>query len=436
MSPAPTTSRRRGAAPAILIASVALYGAAQLDAVGFVGTPAQRHPPASMTKVQLRAEPSVIAPASKTASMGIFSRLPRDIAALATWPLRLMKMSKVTKEVVEEMKAARGGIGSDSGKMASSTKTLKAFLPSYAVSHVWARTDPEDYRKLLTTSLNVLVDSITADPPFQFDPYHKAIKGPDVDYQQWGNDFFRSMVKYSKSKVVGSENLESIKKQLAAGDNVVLLANHQTEADPQVLSILLELEGYGEMASDTIFLAGHKVTSDPLAIPFSMGRNLLTIFSKKYLNTFPDEEKEVKSARNRDTVTEMQRLFSEGGSIFWVAPSGGRDRKTSPTGDFEPAKFDASSVGLFYLMATKAGKKGKGPKTHFYPLAMWSNQLVPPPDDTKADLGEERSASRAPIALEFGPELDPEALGGRKKFPAAAEKAVRYHYDHIDGLMK
>ena len=32
----------------------------------------------------------------------------------------------------------------------------------------------------------------------------------------------------------GHENLQRIKETLAAGDNVVLMANHQTEADPQV----------------------------------------------------------------------------------------------------------------------------------------------------------------------------------------------------------
>lgn len=48
----------------------------------------------------------------------------------------------------------------------------------------------------------------------------------------------------------------------------------QTEADPQVISLLMEREGYGKLASGLINVAGHRVTTDPLAIPFSMGRNL------------------------------------------------------------------------------------------------------------------------------------------------------------------
>ena len=57
------------------------------------------------------------------------------------------------------------------------------------------------------------------------------------------------------------------------GENVVILSNHQTEVDAQVISILLHDHGMEELAERIIFIAGHKVTTDPIAIPFSMGRN-------------------------------------------------------------------------------------------------------------------------------------------------------------------
>jgi glycerol-3-phosphate O-acyltransferase len=34
--------------------------------------------------------------------------------------------------------------------------------------------------------------------------------------------------------------VELIQQQIADGDNVVLLANHQSEADPQIFSVLLD----------------------------------------------------------------------------------------------------------------------------------------------------------------------------------------------------
>ncbi len=39
-----------------------------------------------------------------------------------------------------------------------------------------------------------------------------------------------------------------------------------------MLSILLERNGLGALAEKIVFVAGHKVTSDPVAIPFSMVR--------------------------------------------------------------------------------------------------------------------------------------------------------------------
>ena len=206
--------------------------------------------------------------------------------------------------------------------------------------------------------------------------YHEAIREP-FDYYAMGCDFIRGLVDRPKSVTSGFERVEQIKAQLAAGDNVVLLANHQvpplllplprgppqaahagggrcrapfgalprpprppvpraprpaqrapppisphispylpprrqTEADPQIFSLLLD-EAHPGFASETIFVAGDRVTSPPrgtgpnaapaaprracperpptagappraadsIAMPFSMGRNLLCIFSKR-----------------------------------------------------------------------------------------------------------------------------------------------------------
>jgi len=313
---------------------------------------------------------------------------------------------------------------------------MKTFFTTYMKSHVIARTSADEYHEMLNVTLTVFLDSLTQRDPYSFEPFHKAVRGPNFDYYSWGNRFFRPLVKYRSSRVDGVENVQKIQSFLAHGENVILIANHQTEADPQVLSILLETEGYEDIAEKTIFVAGHKVTTDPLAIPFSMGRNLLTIFSKKYLDSFEDKEyKEASAARNRQTVAEMQRLLTEGGNIFWVAPSGGRDRRDPEIGEFAPAKFDASSVGLFNIMAKRAGKKA-GAKTHFFPLAMWTHRLVPPPDETVADVGEERRAERAAVGLSFGEEVHPEEVGGRKRFPGAIEKQVKEAYSALHEVMR
>jgi len=379
---------------------------------------------------------SALAPAAASMSLPLWKRLPVDLMAHITAPIRAYKLAAITKEIVADIKEKFASKKSTSGKSSSAggaAETLTTLIPQYMKGHVIARTSPEEYRRVLSTSLNLILDAVLADEPYPFEPYHKAIREP-LDHYTWGNDFFRSMIKYRGSRLEGLEYLLEIKESLAKGDNVICLANHQTEADPQVLSILCELEGHEDLAEKTIFLAGHKVTTDPLAIPFSKGRNLLTIFSKKYLDKMEAEELEEATVRNRQTVAEWQRLLKEGGHIFWVAPSGGRDRK-GESGNFEPAKFDSSSVGLFNILAQKAARGG-GPATHFYPLAMWTHGLVPPPDDAKAAVGESRNTERAPVGIEFGAKMVPDDLGGKKAFPGAAEKIVRERYAHLDDLMR
>jgi len=131
----------------------------------------------------------------------------------------------------------------------------------------------------------------------------------------------------------------------------------------------------------------------------------------------------------------MQRLLTEGGNIFWVAPSGGRDRRDPETGEFTPAKFDASSVGLFNLLAKRAEKAGTH-RTRFFPLAMWTHRLMPPPEGAVSAVGEERSAQMAAVALAFGEEVDPEDVGGRKAFPEAIERRVSEAYWSIHEVMR
>ena len=81
----------------------------------------------------------------------------------------------------------------------------------------------------------------------------------------------------------------------------------------------------------------------------------LCIFSKKHIEN-PPELKSQKSRHNRNVMKTMQQMFTEGGKVIWVAPSGGRDR-SDEAGKFAVAPFDSKSVEMFRLMADKAGKK-------------------------------------------------------------------------------
>ena len=241
---------------------------------------------------------------------------------------------------------------------------------------------------------------------YTFGVTHEALRGdPEtedgntMDFYGWGCDFFRDFIDLDDSLVAGEENLQKALEQAKAGENVVFLANHQSEADPQVVSLLLEKAGYGEAGADVVYVAGHKVTTDALAIPFSMGRNLICIHSKKHINADPDT-KPIKSRQNLAAMSGMLDKLKKGGTILWVAPSGGRDRRDVEKGVTPIAPFDSKTLDMFRLM----GNKSKKP-THFYSMAMVSYELCPPPDSIEAGTGEQRNFRFTPVAIKVGPEL-------------------------------
>jgi glycerol-3-phosphate O-acyltransferase len=271
------------------------------------------------------------------------------------------------------------------------------------------------------------LDCIAADlkAPYTFEVYYEASRSP-FDYYQWGLDFFRPLVKFDESKVLGGENLSVIEQQLAKGENVILLANHQAEPDPQVISLLLEKD-HPNLAEKMIFVAGHRVVTDPLTKPFSRGRNLLCIFSKRYIEDEP-ELKQERLLHNQKTMRKMSELLAEGGRCIYVAPSGGRDR-LGPDGKPVVAPFDGQSIEMFHLIA----KQAQTP-THFYPLSLSSYNLLPPPNTINKDIGEARTTKRTPLHLAVGSEIDMDSFPGSEESNKKERRLNRASY--ITDLVK
>lgn len=261
--------------------------------------------------------------------------------------------------------------------------------------------------------------------PFVFEPFHQRITHP-FDYYQFGLDFLRPLIIFNTSKVSSLERADQISAQLARKENVILLANHQTEPDPQAISLLLE-KTHPQIAEEMIFVAGHRVISDPLAIPFSKGRNLLCIYSKKHIE-YPPGKKQEKLLHNQRTMKKMSQLLSEGGKCIYVAPSGGRDRPNAQ-GTVSVAPFDPQSIEMFWLMAQQAERP-----THFYPLALATHHLLPPPNSLEKDLSEKRHAQCTPIHLAFGPEVDMENFPGSQGLDKRTKRKVRA--EHIWNLVR
>lgn len=294
---------------------------------------------------------------------------------------------------------------------------LKTFLAGYEEAIHADESLFGSYTQLFLTFVRLIQEQCIE--PHAFQPYHESVRSP-FDYYRFGLDMIRPLIDQSRSSLHGEDRLKEIADALDKGDNVIFLANHQTESDPLVISILLQ-QVYPKMAEKMIFVAGERVITDPLAIPFSMGRNLLCIYSKRYID-HPPENKLKKQLHNKRTMELMSQLLSEGGKAIYVAPSGGRDRPNA-AGVFEVANYDPQSIQMFYLMS----QRSKHP-THFYPMALKTHELLPPPETIRIELGEERFTKRAGVHLAFGPRVDMEHFPGSAGLDKHSLRSLRAEY--------
>ncbi len=293
---------------------------------------------------------------------------------------------------------------------------IRAFYDNYQQALAQS-SQPEQGQQLFELLIKLVVEEMQY--PHEFSIFHRCIRQP-VDYYQFGLDFIRPFIDFDRSKIFGLNALKAIQEQIKKRENVILLANHQTEPDPQVLSLLLEKID-PKLAVDMVFVAGHRVISDPMAIPMSLGRNLLCIYSKKHI-AYPPEEKAKKVLHNQRTLKQMQELLNEGGYCIYVAPSGGRDRPNA-NGEVTVAPFDPQSVELFWLLGQQAEQS-----THFYPLALQTFHLMPPPSQVEKELGEKRIINVTPIYLGFGEEIEMENFPGSEHLDKRAKRNQRAEY--------
>jgi len=276
------------------------------------------------------------------------------------------------------------------------------------------------------TVLNQFVD------PYTFPSFHKRLLEP-YNYYKFGQRYVSTLIDFDNSFLGYKERWDKIQQQLADGENVVLLANHQTEADPGVFAHMLA-SSHPNLATDVIYVAGDRVVSDALCKPFSMGRNLFCVYSKKYLDVDP-ATKSQKADSNRKTLIAMSRALNEGGCLIWIAPSGGRDRPNAED-KWLPDKMDPTAVELMRNLTSRSKKPG-----HLYPMAMYSYPIMPPPKTVVAELGERRLTAFSGVGISVCEPLDTAAIiapAGDNKEAAqaalaeAAWSAVTAEYQLLD----
>ncbi len=249
-------------------------------------------------------------------------------------------------------------------------------------------------KKLLHKYLSLIKQELAN--PYPFGIYHQQETSP-IDFYSFSIDFFSPFIDKNECNILGKDHIGEILEILEKGENVILLANHQTEADPTLLGVLLDDEYPGLIRKMTA-IAGARVTSDPVVTPMTRGQNIICVYSKRYFDHHPEKMKEMQQ-HNSSAMIQLRHLLSEGGKLIYIAPSGGRDRKNDE-GILFPAHFNPDSIELMRIVGEKAERK-----THFFPLAMHTYRVLPPPEKVKKEIGEERKLCHSPIHIAFGKEI-------------------------------
>eukprot|EP01026_Neomeris_dumetosa_P033379 TRINITY_DN2660_c0_g1_i6.p2 TRINITY_DN2660_c0_g1~~TRINITY_DN2660_c0_g1_i6.p2 ORF type:complete len:217 (-),score=33.18 TRINITY_DN2660_c0_g1_i6:257-907(-) len=158
------------------------------------------------------------------------------------------------------------------------------------------------------------------------------------------------------------------------------------------------------LATDVCYVAGDRVVEDPLCKPFSMGRNLYCVHSKRHLDDVP-ELKEAKMLTNRRTLRILSDNLQKGGNLLWIAPAGGRDRPDE-NDHYSPAAFDPTAIELMRRLAEAAE-----PQEHLYSMSMLCWPVMPPPKKVEgAQLGERRLTNFTGVGITVGEELDVKSI--------------------------
>ncbi|GLT80604.1 hypothetical protein SLA2020_520350 [Shorea laevis] len=276
--------------------------------------------------------------------------------------------------------------------------------------------DPRAEETVLS-NMAVALDRVLLDVevPYDFTPYHKALREP-FDYYMFGQNYIRPLIDFTNSYVGNVPIFYEIEEKLQQGHNVVLISNHQSEADPAVIALLLERTN-PHIAENMTYVAGDRVLTDPLCKPFSMGRNLICVYSKKHMDDVPDIA-EMKRKANTRSLKEMALLLRGGSQIIWIAPSGGRDRPDTHTGEWNPAPFDSSAVDNIRRLAEHSGHP-----VHVYPLALLCHDVMPPPPRVEKEIGEKRVVSFHGTGLSVVPEISFPEVGATYKNSEEAKEA-------------
>ncbi|ETB61430.1 hypothetical protein YYC_01327 [Plasmodium yoelii 17X] len=221
----------------------------------------------------------------------------------------------------------------------------------------------------------------------------------DESLYEWSLEFWLPLIDQKNSRFLGTDNIKKINNWIEQGHNVFIFSNHHIEADANIIKYYFHINNAENISRNMVFIGGHKIRVDPLSRPFTVSANILCIYSKKYIE-YPPHLKEEKILFNHKSLNALKNMLNLGKNIIWVAPSGGRDRK-SQDNEIQISPFDPKIIKTFNIFAKRSNIK-----THFVGMALNTYNICPPPNTIDVDeIEKERSCSYSPIGLNLGDDI-------------------------------
>merc|ERR1712113_1296827 len=124
---------------------------------------------------------------------------------------------RAAANVVEKKVAAKLQAAQEKYDIPENYLTLmQSFFSSYMTEIYMAGRDMDLYEERLTLLMKKVLETVKT--PYEFEPFHQAIREP-FDYYDLGCNFAEGMVNSKFSQIVGLEQIGKMKEQLHNGDN-------------------------------------------------------------------------------------------------------------------------------------------------------------------------------------------------------------------------
>lgn len=131
-----------------------------------------------------------------------------------------------------------------------------------------------------------------------------------------------SFVYTPEIKLDGKENIQEAESLLSQGKKLIVMSNHLTHGDAEVIRQALRRNGFKDLSKKSLFLIGEKVRKNPAARWFGRSHNGIDVWSQS-LPTKNEEEEKKKARMNFKAVRDSRKALQRGHYVV-VFPEGGR----------------------------------------------------------------------------------------------------------------